>query len=81
MTLTYPITEGISRVVRDARVAGRALNVRAEAALLRLEYPAEQCVIEEIADALEMELAGRPSSMDAVPETVSQQSVSALTEI
>jgi hypothetical protein len=40
MTLTSPIIEGIRRVVDDAQIAGRVPNVRAEAALLRLDYPA-----------------------------------------
>ena len=52
MTLTNPIVEDIRRVVGDAQMAGRVLNIRAEAALLRFEHPTEPCLIEEIADAL-----------------------------
>ena len=61
MTLTSPIIEGIRRVVDDAQIAGRVPNVRAEAALLRLDYPAESCVIQEITEATIIELARRPS--------------------
>ena len=59
MTLTNPIVEDIRRVVGDAQVAGRVLNIRAEAALLRFEHPSEPCLIEEIADALDLELTQR----------------------
>jgi hypothetical protein len=59
MTLTNPIVEEIRRVVGDAQMAGRVLNIRAEAALLRFEHPTEPCLIEEIADALDLELAQR----------------------
>ena len=57
MTLTNPIVEDIRRVVSDAEVAGRVLNVRAEAALIRFEHPSEPCLIEEIADGFDIELS------------------------
>ena len=59
MTLTNPIVEDIRRVVGDAQMAGRVLNIRAEAALLRFEHPTEPCLIEEIADALDLALTQR----------------------
>ena len=59
MTLTNPIVEDIRRVVSNAQVAGRVLNIRAEAALLRFEHPTEPCLIEEIADAFDVELSQR----------------------
>ena len=63
MTLTNPIVEDIRRVVGDAQMAGRVLNIRAEAALLRFEHPTEPCLIEEIADALDLELAQRTRAL------------------
>ena len=57
MALTNPIVENIRRVVSDAQLAGRVLNIRAEAALLRFEHPTEPCLIEEIADAIGIELS------------------------
>jgi hypothetical protein len=63
MTLTNPIVEDIRRVVGDAQMAGRVLNIRAEAALLRFEHPTEPCLIEEIADALDLELVQRTRAL------------------